>query len=175
MRGDRTYDTYWWWVCERGEERMKQETYDYSSTVNMYKWWNDGWGMMELWDVNEIMVHDGCVDAVSIETRNKWILIALLVCTSKWSAQCITSSLVIPWGERWREGVKEGQQVFCSGCHVLLHVCHVVSFPQSPPPPSPVYIWLLVLLYTLILRSAGEQWKVLARLFSLPPIWRYTR
>ena len=83
--------------------------------------------------------------------------IALLVCTSKWSAQCITSSLVIPWGERWREGVKEGQQVFCSGCHVLLHVCHVVSFPHSPPPPSPVYIWLLVLLYTLILRSAGEQ------------------
>ena len=107
--------------------------------------------------MNEIMVHDGCVDAVSIETRNIWIIIALLVCTSKWSAQCTTSGLVIPWGERWRVGVREGQQVFFA-LDDMYYFMYVMLCPSlTPPPPSLVYIWLLVLLYTLILRSAGEQ------------------
>ena len=105
------------------------------------------------------MVHDGCVDAVSIETRNIWIIIALLVCTSKWSAQCTTSGLVIPWGERWRVGVREGQQVFLlwMTCITSCMSCCVLPSLPPPPSPSPVYIWLLVLLYTIILRSVREQ------------------
>ena len=123
--------------------------------------------------MNEIMVHDGCVDAVSIETRNIWIIIALLVCTSKWSAQCITSSLVIPWGERWREGVKEGQQVFCSGCHVLLHVCHVVSFPHSPPPQPSIYMAPRFVIYINPPLSGGAVKSIGAVIFPSPHLTLY--
>ena len=87
--------------------------------------------------MNEIMVHDGCVDAVSIETRNIWIIIALLVCTSKWSAQCTTSGLVIPWGERWRVGVREGQQVFLLWMTCITSCMSCCVLPSLPPPPLP--------------------------------------
>ena len=56
-----------------------------------------------------------------------------------------------------REGAREGQQIFTlDGMYYFMYVMLCPSL-TPPPPPSPVYIWLLVLLYTLILRSAGEQ------------------
>ena len=60
--------------------------------------------------MNELMIHDGCVDAVSMEKRNIWI-IGSTIYMYKWSAQCVTSKLVVTWGGRWREGVREGQQI----------------------------------------------------------------
>ena len=135
----------------------------------MYKWWNDGWGMIKLWDVNEIMVHDGCVDAVSIETRNIWIIIALLVCTSKWSAQCITSSLVIPWGERWREGVREGQQVFA--LDECINSCMSCCVRPSLPPPQPsIYMAPRFVIYINPPLSGGASIEKYWRgCFPIPP------
>ena len=60
--------------------------------------------------MNEFMIHDGCVDAVSIETRNIWI-ISSTINMYKWSAQCVTSRLVVTWGGKWREGAREGKQI----------------------------------------------------------------
>ena len=107
------------------------------------------------------------------ETGNIWI-IGSTINMYKWSAQCITSSLVIPWGERWREGVREGQQVFYSGWYVLLHVCHVVSFPHSPPPPQPsIYMAPRFVIYINPPLSGGAVKSIGAVIFPSPHLTLY--